>query len=503
MNLADIQAAAGLRAPIRQQLFIGGKFVDARSGETLPTLNPHDNTKITDVAMAGRVDIDAAVAAAQAAFPKWSRSAAADRGRILLRLADLIESNAEELARLESLDTGHPLKDSRALDVPRTAACYRYFGGMADKFQGDVVPVETGFLNYVLREPVGVVGQVVPWNFPLMFTSWKMAPALAAGNCIVMKPAEITPLSSLKIAELMAEAGMPEGVVNIVPGLGSVAGQYIAEHPEIAKIAFTGSTATGRRIVQASAGNLKKVQLELGGKGPNIVFDDANLAAAVNGSAWAIFHNQGQACIAGSRLLLHERIAEPFLERFAALARSIRLGNPLDPATEMGPLTSSQHRDRVLAYVGVARDEGGEVIAGGRPPAAPELGRGCYVEPTIVRAKSATDRVAQEEVFGPFVTVLTFKDDDEALAIANGTAYGLGSGLWTANLQRAHRFARDLHAGMVWINSYKRVNPGSPFGGVGASGYGREMGFEAMHDYTEAKSVWVNVDAKIPPYYPR
>lgn len=503
MNLADIQAAVGLNTPIRHQLFIDGRFVDALSGETLATLNPHDNTPIAQVAMAGHADVDLAVAAAQRAFPKWSRMAAADRGRILLRLADLIEANAEELARLESLDTGHPLRDSRALDVPRTAACYRYFGGMADKFQGETIPVEAGFLNYTLREPVGVVGQVVPWNFPLMFTSWKMAPALAAGNTIVMKPAEITPLSSLKIAELMAEAGMPEGVVNIVPGLGAVAGQYIAEHMGIAKVAFTGSTATGKRIVQASASNLKKVQLELGGKGPNIVFDDANLTAAVNGSAWAIFHNQGQACIAGSRLMLHERIADEFLEKFSALARSIRVGNPLDATTEMGPLTSLQHRDRVLSYAGVAQEQGGEVIAGGKAPTAPELAAGCYVEPTIVKAKTWRDRVAQEEVFGPFVTVLTFKDDAEALEIANGTDYGLGSGLWTSNLQRAHKLARDMHAGMVWINSYKRVNPGSPFGGVGQSGYGREMGFDAMREYTQVKSVWVNVDAQIPPWYPR
>ena len=503
MSLADIQAAAGLRTPIRHQLFIDGRFVDAENGETLATLNPHDNSVIAEVAMAGKADIDKAVAAATKAFPAWSRMAAADRGRILLKLADLIEQNAEELARLESLDTGHPLKDSRALDVPRTAACFRYFGGMADKFQGDVVPVEAGFLNYLLREPVGVVGQVVPWNFPLMFTSWKMAPALAAGNTIVMKPAEITPLSSLKIAELMSEAGLPDGVVNIVPGLGSVAGQYIAEHPGIAKVAFTGSTATGRRIVQASAGNLKKVQLELGGKGANIVFDDANLTAAINGSAWAIFHNQGQACIAGSRLMLHERIADEFLERFATLARSIRLGNPMDAATEMGPLTSALHRDRVLSYVNVAREQGGEVIAGGKAPGAPDLAQGCYVEPTIVMARDYKDRVAQEEVFGPFVTVLTFKDDAEALRIANGTDYGLGSGLWTSNLQRAHKVARELHAGMVWINSYKRVNPGSPFGGVGQSGYGREMGFDAMREYTQVKSVWVNVDAQIAPWYPR
>ena len=502
MILSDIARAAGLQTAIRHQLFIDGRFVDAESGETQPTLNPHDNSVIAPVAMAASADIDKAVAAATRAYPKWSRMPAADRGRILLKLADLIEANAEDLARLESLDTGHPLRDSRNLDVPRTAACFRYFGGMADKFQGETIPVEAGFLNYTLREPLGVVGQVVPWNFPLMFTSWKMAPALAAGNTIVMKPAEITPLSSLRIAELMSEAGMPDGVVNMVPGLGHVAGQAIAEHPGIAKIAFTGSTATGRRIVQASAGNLKKVQLELGGKGANIVFDDADLTAAVNGSAWAIFHNQGQACIAGSRLMLHEAIADEFLDRFLALARTIRIGNPLDAETEMGPLTSAQHRDRVLSYVDVARSEGGEVLLGGKSPGG-ALAQGCYVEPTVVRARSYRDRVAQEEVFGPFVTVLTFKSDEEALEIANGTDYGLGSGLWTRNLQRAHRTAREIHAGMVWINSYKRVNPGSPFGGFGQSGYGREMGFDAMREYTQVKSIWVNVDAQIPPHFKR
>jgi betaine-aldehyde dehydrogenase len=502
MNLADIAAAAGLRTPVRHQLFINGQFVNAESGETLATLNPHDNSIITEVSMAGQADVDKAVTAAEKAFPTWSRMAAMDRGRILLKLADLIEANAEELARLESLDTGHPIRDSRSLDVPRTAVTYRYFGGMADKFQGEQIPVEAGFLNYTLREPVGVVGQVVPWNFPLMFTSWKMAPALAAGNCVVMKPAEITPLSSLKIAELMAEAGMPDGVVNILPGLGSVAGQYIAEHDRIAKVAFTGSTATGRRIVQASAGNLKKVQLELGGKGANIVFEDANLVAAVNGAAWAIFHNQGQACIAGSRLVLHEKIADAFLEKFIPLAKSIRLGNPLDASTEMGPLTSLQHRDRVLNYVDIAKSQGGEVLAGGTAPTG-ELAAGCYVEPTVVRAGSWKDRVAQEEVFGPFVTVITFKNDEEALQIANGTEYGLGGGLWTNNLQRAHKFAREMKSGMVWINCYKRVNPGSPFGGVGVSGYGREMGFDAMREYTQVKSVWVNVDAQLAPHYPR
>ena len=502
MDLSDIQKAVGLKSPIRHQLFIDGEFVDALSGETLATLNPHDNSVIAQVAMAGHADVDRAVVAAQKAFPAWSRMQAADRGRILLKLADLIEANGEELARLESLDTGHPIRDCRMLDVPRTAGCFRYFGGMADKFQGETIPVDAGFLNYTLREPLGVVGQVVPWNFPLMFTSWKMAPALAAGNTIVLKPAEITPLTTLKIAELMREAGMPAGVVNILPGLGHVAGQYIAEHPDIAKIAFTGSTATGKRIVQASAGNLKKVQLELGGKGANIVFEDANLIAAVNGAAWAIFHNQGQACIAGSRLVLHENIADAFLEKFIALANSIKLGNPLDPDTEMGPLTSALHRDRVLSYVEVAKAEGGEVLAGGESPGG-DLAKGCYVRPTIVRVNNYKDRVAQEEVFGPFVTVLTFKTDAEALEIANGTEYGLGSGLWTSNLQRAHLFAREIRSGMVWINSYKRVNPGSPFGGMGQSGYGREMGFDAMREYTQVKSVWVNIDAQIKPHYPR
>lgn len=487
---------------IQNKLFIDGQFVDALDGSTIDVLNPHDNTLITKVAQAKAADVDRAVAAAERAFPKWSAMAAAERGRLLLKLADRIEAEADELAYLEALDTGHPIRDARNIDVPRTAACYRYFGGMADKFQGSVVPVEPGFLNYVTRAPIGVVGQIVPWNFPLMFTSWKMGPALAAGNTVVLKPSEITPLSTLRIAELMAEVGFPEGVVNVIVGYGATAGQHLAEHPKVGKISFTGSTNVGRSIVDASRGNLKRVQLELGGKGANIVYEDANLAAAVNGSAWAIFHNQGQACIAGSRLIIHERVADEFLDRFVTLAKSIRLGNPLDMATEMGPLTSAIHRDRVLSYVQIAQEQGGSILAGGKAPTDAALAAGCYVEPTVVRAKP-TDRVSQEEVFGPFVSVTTFKNDEEALQIANSTEYGLGSGLWTRDLSRAHKTAAQIRAGMVWINSYKRVNPGSPFGGVGQSGYGREMGFEAMHDYTEAKSVWVNVDAVIPPHFKR
>lgn len=489
-------------ASIRNQLFIDGQWVDGVDGGTIDVINPHDGSKITAIAEATAPDVDKAVAAAQKAFPAWSRMAAMDRGRLLLKLADRIEEDMVELGRLESLNTGHPFRDTQILDVPRTAITYRYFGGMADKFEGSVIPVEAGFLNYLEREPVGVVGQIVPWNFPLMFTSWKMAPALAAGNCIVIKPSEITPLSTLRIAELMQEVGIPDGVVNVVPGYGQTAGARIADHPDISKVAFTGSTLTGQNIVRASAGNLKKVQLELGGKGANIVFEDALIPAAVGGSAFAIWHNQGQACIAGSRLMLHEKIADEFMEKFVGLTESIKLGNPLDPATEMGPLTSKLHQQRVLDYCGVARDEGGEIVTGGVEPDDPALANGCYVKPTIVKAKP-TDRVCQEEVFGPFVSVMTFKDDAEALEIANGTIYGLGSGLWTSNLQRAHRFAKDIRAGMIWINSYKRVHPGSPFGGVGMSGYGREMGFEAMREYTHPKSVWVNVDAQIPPYYPR
>ena len=421
---------------------------------------------------------------------------------MLLRLADRIDQEGEDLARLEAQDTGHPIRDCRNLDLPRTAMCFRYFGGMADKLEGSIIPVEAGFLNLLHREPIGVVGQIVPWNFPLMFTSWKMGPALAAGNTVVLKPAELTPLSSLRIAELMAEVGFPAGVVNVVPGYGASAGQHLAEHPGVGKIAFTGSTQTGRRIVEASAGNLKKVQLELGGKGANIVFADADLGAAVAGSAFAIFHNQGQACIAGSRLILHETIADAFLDRLISVARSIRLGNPLDPTTEMGPLTSKQHQERVLAYCRIASEEGAEILTGGKAPEDPGLSKGCFVEPTVVRARPQ-DRVNREEVFGPFLTVTTFRDDDEAIAIANGTEYGLGAGFWTRDLSRAHRLAKAIKAGMVWINCYKRVHPASPFGGVGLSGYGREMGFEAMREYTQPKSVWVNVGADIPPFYRR
>jgi len=487
---------------MQTKLFIGGEFVDAIAGGTIEVSNPFDQSKLADVAEARAEDVDRAVAAAAAAFPGWSRTSPSERGRLLLALASAIEDNAGRLAELEARDTGHPIRDTSGLDVPRTVLGFRYFGGMADKLEGSVIPVDAGFLNFVEREPLGVVGQIVPWNFPLMFTSWKLGPALAAGNTVVMKPAELTPMSSLAVAELIRDVGFPPGVVNIVPGYGQTAGQRLAEHEQIAKVSFTGSTTTGRGIVRASAGNLKKLQLELGGKGPNIVFDDAELPAAVAGSAFAIFHNQGQACIAGSRLLLHTSIADRFLDAFLGLAKSIRLGDPLDRKTEMGPLTSRVHQERVLAYCDVARREGGEILIGGRAPSDPGLARGCFVEPTVVRA-APHHTVCRDEVFGPFVTVTTFTDEDEAIRLANDTRYGLGAGLWTRDVKRAHRVAKAIRTGMVWVNCYKRVHPGSPFGGVGESGYGREMGFDVMREYTQAKSVWINVDAKIPPFYPR
>jgi aldehyde dehydrogenase (NAD+) len=487
---------------VQTKLFIDGQFVDAADGATFETIDPHDGTVLANVAEAKEEDIDRAVAAARRALPAWRDLAAADRGRLLLRLADAIEADAQNLALIETRDTGHPLRDTLGLDVPRTAATFRYFGGMADKFQGTVVPVEQGFLDYVVPEPLGVIGQIVPWNFPVMFTSWKMGPALAAGNCVVMKPSEITPLSALRVAELAAEVGFPPGVINMVPGYGSTAGHRLVDHPDIAKISFTGSTNVGKMIAKGAAETLKQVHLELGGKGANIVFEDANIAAAVNGTAFGLFHNQGQACIAASRLIVHEAVADEFLDRLVGLAMSIRLGDPKQQDTEMGPLTSALHRDRVTSYLGIAEQEGGEVLAGGKVPGDPSLAAGYYVEPTIVAARPDA-RAAQEEVFGPFMVVHKFKTDDEAMQIANGVAYGLGGGLWTNDLSRAHKAARELRAGMVWVNSYKRVNPGSPFGGVGVSGYGREMGFEAMREYTEPKATWINVDAQLAPFYPR
>jgi len=463
-------------------------------------INPATEQVVATVEGLDEAATDEAIARSRKAFSSWRAISPGDRARLLRRFADAVDADRENLARIEVANSGHTITNAR-WEAGNARDVLAYYAGAPERLIGQQIPVADG-IDVTFHEPLGVVGAIVPWNFPMPIASWAFAPALAAGNTVVLKPAELTPLSSLAIAELVRDVGFPPGVVNIIPGYGATAGQRLAEHDRVAKLSFTGSTATGRKLVAASAGNLKKLQLELGGKGPNIVFGDANLDAAIAGSAFAIFHNQGQACIAGSRLILHESIAGDFLGQFIELAESIRLGDPLDPTTEMGPLTSAGHRDRVLSYVQLAREEGGEVLTGGSAPDDRTLGRGFYLRPTVVRADPSS-RVCREEVFGPFVTVTTFRSDEEAIAIANDVDYGLGGGLWTRDLSRAHSVASRIRAGMVWINSYKRINPGSPFGGTGLSGYGREMGFEAMREYTEPKSVWVNVDAAIPPFYPR
>src|SRR2546423_2969765 len=477
-------------------LFIRGGFVPSSSGKTFPVYDPHTDEVDAKVAEAGAADVDAAVDAAQEAFDgPWSALAPKERGRLLLKLARLIQEHGEALAQVEAKNSGHPIRDVRRFDVPRTIDWFEYFAGMTTKVQGDVIPSSfKAVLNYTLREPLGVVGQIVPWNFPLMFVAWNIAPALAAGNTVILKPAEYTPLSALEIARLTKEAGFPPGAVNVVPGKGSIAGAALARHPGVDKICFTGSVEVGQQIMREAASNLKRPLLELGGKGPNIIFDDADLDAAVQGSLFAAFHNQGQACIAGSRILLHESVWDKFLDAFLPRVRSLRIGDPLDEKTQMRPLTSKDHQKRVLEYVDVAKGEGAEILYGGGRPHNPGTARGSLRLPTLVRAEDPGMRICQEEVFGPFITVTPFAKEEEAVAIANGVPYGLGAGLWTQNLRRAHGLAAQLRAGMVWINSYKLVDPASPFGGMKMSGMGREMGFETTREYTQVKSVWVGYD---------
>jgi len=477
-------------------LFIGGNFVPSASGVTFSVHNPHNDEVYAKVAEAGVADAEAAIDAAREAFEgPWGALAPKERGKFLLKLARIIQDEGESLARLEAKNTGHPIRDVRRFDLVRTVDWFEYFAGMATKIQGDVIPSSfKGVLNYTLREPLGVVGQIVPWNFPLMFVAWNVAPALAAGNTVVLKPAEYTPLSALEVARMVQKAGIPAGTVNVVPGKGSVVGAALAEHPGVDKICFTGSVEVGQRILKAAAANLKKPLLELGGKGPNLIFEDADVEAAVQGSLFAAYHNQGQACIAGSRIYVHKSIWDAFVRRFTERVRSIRIGNPLEETTQMGPLTSKDHQKRVLQYVDVAKAEGAEVLFGGRAPGTPETSRGYYVQPTLVRADDPKMRICQEEVFGPFITITPFTDEETAVEMANDVPFGLGAGFWTRDLRRAHRIAAKLKAGMVWVNSYKLVDPASPFGGYKMSGIGREMGFETMREYTQVKSVWIGYD---------
>lgn len=484
--------------PRRYQLFIDGKWVDAESGKTFSTPNPSTGETLAEVAEADKADIDKAVAAARRAFEgKWSKLSARERGRLLYKLSQLIEAKSQELAALETADNGKPIRESGYVDLPQVVENFEYFAGWATKIEGETIPVPGQMFNYTLRQPLGVCGQIIPWNFPLLMAAWKLAPALAAGNTIVLKPAEQTPVTAMELGKLIQEAGFPDGVVNIVPGYGETAGAALASHPGIDKIAFTGSTEVGKIIARSAAENLTKVTLELGGKAPNIVFADADIDQAVNGAMMGIFFNQGQVCCAGSRLFLDERVKDEFLERFKARAEKVVVGDPMDKATQMGPQVSEEQLTRIKGYVDIARGEGANVLTGGCPPQLEgNFQKGYFFQPTVFSEVQNKMRVAQEEIFGPVVSVITFKDEKELLQQANETVYGLSAGIWTKDITRAHRFARDINAGTVWINTFNMFNAASPFGGFKQSGYGREMGKHALELYTHVKSVWVDLSGK-------
>src|SRR5262245_2393573 len=435
----------------KYRLFIDGQWVDAESGKTFVTPNPSTGEAFAEVAEADKADIDKAVAAARRAFEgKWSKMSARDRGRLLYKLSQLIEQNAAELAKLETADNGKPIRESQFVDLPQVAENFEYFAGWATKIEGETIPVPGKMFNYTLREPVGVCGQIIPWNFPLLMAAWKLAPALAAGNTVVLKPAEQTPVTALELAKLVQEAGFPEGVINIVPGYGETAGAALASHKGIDKIASTGSTEIGKVIAKAAADNLSKVSLELGGKAPNIIFADADLDQAVNGAMMGIFFNQGQVCCAGSRLFVEQKVKEEFLGRFKEKAEKIKVGDPMDKATLMGPQVSEEQLNKIKSYVGIARDEGATVFAGGESPQLdPQFKNGYFFQPTIFSDVKNSMRVAQEEIFGPVTSVITFDNDEDLIRQANETIYGLSAGIWTRDITRAHRFARAVKAGVV------------------------------------------------------
>jgi aldehyde dehydrogenase (NAD+) len=476
------------------RLFIGGEWVDAGDGATFTTRNPATGEPITDVAEAGAADVDRAVGAAREAFEadKWSALDAPTRAQLIWRLGDAIDARRDVLARLESLDNGKPLREAQ-IDIRMTADIFRYYAGWVTKLEGETIPVRGKVLNYTLRESVGVVGAIVPWNFPLLMATYKVAPALACGNTVVLKPAEQTPLSALELAAIATEVGIPAGVLNVVPGPGTSAGAALVRHADVDKIAFTGSTEVGRTVMREAADTLKKISLELGGKSPNIVLQDADLDAAARGSFAAIFYNAGQCCTAGSRLLVHESVHDELVERIAERARRMTPGDPLDPKTRYGPLISEAQLARVLGYIERGRAGGAELVTGGQRAPFDGEERGYWVEPTIFGRVPPSDVIAQEEIFGPVLATMTFGDEDEAIALANRTIYGLAAGVWTSDVKKAHRFARALQAGTVWINTFHPLDAASPFGGYKQSGFGRELGRHALELYTQVKSVWVDL----------
>ncbi len=482
-----------------QKLLIDGKRVDAASGETFEVLDPSTNSVLTRVPKGGKEDIDRAVKAARNAFENgpWGKLSVSERGKLIWKLADLIEERTEEFSQLETLDNGKPLAIARAVDVALVIDHFRYYAGMATKIHGETidisVPYAPGaeFLDFTRREPMGVVGQIIPWNFPLLMAAWKMGVALAAGNCVVLKPAEQTPLSALHLADLFAEAGFPDGVVNIVSGFGD-AGAALAEHMDIDKVAFTGSTEVGHEIVKASAGNLKRVSLELGGKSPSIVFPDADLDIAAQGVAGAIFFNQGQVCTAGSRLLVHKDVYDEVMGRVAEQAKSIKVGPGMCSDTNMGPLVSRDQQEKVLNYIRSGELAGASTLTGGKAIGG-DLEAGCYVEPTVFENVHQDMKIVAEEIFGPVVVAAPFEDIDSVISRGNDTEYGLAASVWTNDINKAHKVAKGLKAGTVWVNCHNVFDAAAPFGGYKRSGFGREMGIHALENYTQVKNVIIQL----------